>query len=158
MAATSYDVSGIRVCTTHFKAASGCRLLTMSFLLLFLRAGIALGAPLEHPLVVTQLPAGGSKVTAGGMLRADFGEGARLVLVAVDGTTRVLSEGLHSACDAALSFEGDRLLFAGKRAAEDAWNIFEMTVDGSEVRQITRGLGDCRSPGYQSSLYTLRPV
>lgn len=117
-----------------------------------------MGAPLEHPLVVTQLPAGGSKVTAGGMLRADFGEGARLVLVAVDGTTRVLSEGLHSACDAALSFEGDRLLFAGKRAAEDAWNIFEMTVDGSEVRQITRGLGDCRSPGYQSSLYTLRPV
>lgn len=162
MAATSYDVSGIRLSRTHFKAASGCRLPTMFFLLVFLRAGIALGAPLEYPLVLTQLPAdetrGALKATAGGMLRADYGAGARLVLVAVDGATRVLSEGFHSACDADVSFEGDRMLFAGKRAAGDDWNIFEMAVDGSEVRQITRGLGDCRSPGYQSSLYTLRPV
>jgi hypothetical protein len=46
-------------------------------------------------------------------------------------------------------------LFAAKRAARDPWNIYEMAVDGSGVRQITRALGDCRSPGYQSSQYVI---
>lgn len=116
----------------------------------------------EFPMVLTQLPAGeateGLKARSGGMLRADYGLGARLVLVLPDGTTQVLTEDFHSACDSALSFDGTRLLFAGKKMAADDWNIYEMTLDDSSIRRITRDLGDCRSPGYQSSLYTLKPV
>jgi len=113
-------------------------------------------------MVLTQLPAGeateGLKARAGGMLRADYGLGARLLLVTPDAAVQVLAADFHSACDPALSFDGTRLLFAGKQTASDNWNIYEMALDGSSIRRITRDLGDCRCPGYQSSLYTLKPV
>ena len=113
-------------------------------------------------MVLTQLPAGeateGLKASADGTLRADYGLGTRLIRVAVDGATEILSEDFHSACDPALSFDGTRLLFAAQKTAVDDWNIYEMALDGTSVRQITRQMGDCRSPDYQSSLYTLKPV
>jgi len=113
-------------------------------------------------MVLTQLPAGeameGFQATADGMLRADYGLGARLVRVGPDGTMEILRKDFHSACDPALSFDGARLLFAGKKTEADNWNIYEMALDGSVVHQITREMGDCRSPGYQSSLYTIKPV
>jgi Tol biopolymer transport system component len=77
------------------------------------------------------------------------------VVLRPDGTTRVLSEGFHAASDADVSFDGQRILFAGKRTASDLWNIFEMDLDGSNVRQITKGPADCRYPGYQSRLYAI---
>ena len=116
-------------------------------------------ATLQQPFVVTQFRAGtelerhGS--TSGGMLRLNMGDGARVLIVFPDGTTRVLSRGFHSASDPDVSFDGRRLLFAGKRTAQDPWNIYEAAIDGSDVRQITRGLGDCRSPGYQSTYYEI---
>jgi hypothetical protein len=47
------------------------------------------------------------------------------------------------------------MLFAGKRHPQDQWNIFEMALDGSDARQITRDVGNCRSPVYQSTFYTI---
>jgi len=117
---------------------------------------------LDGPFVVAQLPAGSDlekqPPVAGGMLRGAYGLGARLLLVSADGSARVLSRGFHSACDPDVSFDAARILFAAKRSASDPWNIYEMAVDGSGARQITKDLADCRSPGYQSSLYTLKPV
>jgi len=117
---------------------------------------------LDGPFVVAQLPAGSElekqPPVAGGMLRGTYGLGARLLLVAADGSARVLSRGFHSACDPDVSFDAARILFAAKPTASDPWNIYEMAVDGSGVRQITKDLGDCRSPCYQSSLYTLKPL
>jgi len=115
-------------------------------------------APVEPPFVLTQLPArqaGESQGAAAGMLRADYGEGARLAVVHPDGASEILTEGFDSACDPEISFDGTRLLFAGRRKAGDDWNIFEMNVGGSDVRQITKDIGDCRSPSYQSTLYTI---
>jgi Tol biopolymer transport system component len=57
--------------------------------------------------------------------------------------------------DPNVSFDGKRMLFAGKRRPEDQWNIFEMALDGSDARQITRDVGNCRSPVYQSTFYTI---
>jgi len=91
-------------------------------------------------------------------LRTPYGEGGRLVLVPPNGPPRLLSSGFHSAGDPDVSFDATRILFAGKRAASDHWNIYEMAIDGSGLRQITKDLGDCRSPGYQSTLYKLKPV
>jgi hypothetical protein len=116
-------------------------------------------APIKQPIVLTQLPAAGLSESrqpmAGGTLRPLLGEGARLVVLRPDGVVRVLSEGFHSAADPDVSFDGAKLLFAGQRAAGDRWNIFEMNVDGSEIRQVTQADGDCRNPSYQSTLYTI---
>jgi hypothetical protein len=111
---------------------------------------------LAFPMILTQLPADQLRASpSDGTLRADYGARAQLLLVHPDGTTKVLSQGFHSASDPALSFDGRRLLFAGKLQAADNWNIFEMTVEGKEIRQITKDLGDCRSPDYQATLYTI---
>jgi len=134
------------------------------WLVLLLLAAAARAAPpaervrLDRPLVVTQLPAGGAaeeRPAAGGVLRARYGEGGRLVSVAADGSTKLLSDGFHSACEPDVSFDGSRLLFAGKRTADDEWNVYEMTLADRQVRQITKGGGACRSPCYQGTLFTL---
>ena len=114
---------------------------------------------IEQPFVVTQLPVGTSAeqrgVTAGGMLRANFGDGTRLVMVYSDRSVKVLTDGFHSACDPEVSFDASHILFAGKRSPSDRWNIFEMASDGSNIRQVTDCPSDCRSPAYQATLYTL---
>jgi len=114
---------------------------------------------IEYPFVVVQLSvrktAEQQDSLVGGMLRANFGEEARLVMVHPDMFVKVLSEGFHSACDPEISFDASHILFAGKQTPADCWNIFEMAIDGSGIRQITDNLGDCRSPSYQATLYTL---
>jgi hypothetical protein len=97
----------------------------------------------------------GARSSAAGMLRASYGDGGRLVLLAKDGSTRVLTAGFESAADPAVSFDGKRILFAAKRRASDHWNVFEMAADGSGVHQVTHDLGNCRSPMYQSALFYL---
>lgn len=114
---------------------------------------------IENAFIVTQLPAGTAleqqEPIADGMLRANFGDGARLVKVYPNLSTKVLSRGFHSACDPEISFDASHILFAGKRAANDNWTIFEMAIDGSTIRQVTNGLSNCQSPGYQATLYTI---
>ncbi len=114
---------------------------------------------LKVPFVVTQLPVGTEPQRqgpqAGGMLRANYGHRARLVMVLMDSSTRIFSRGFHSACDPEISFDCSRILFAGKKTARDNWNIYEAAIDGSNVRQITNLKTDCRSPSYQATLYTI---
>ena len=114
---------------------------------------------LAYPVIVTQLPLGTAAEKQGaqadGTLRASYGEGGRLVLVSPDLSTQVLSNDFHSASDPAVSFDGKQILFAGKRTAADSWDIFEMSVDGSNIRQVTDLEMECRSPGYQSTFYTI---
>jgi len=122
-------------------------------------SGVRRPVALDAPLVLAQMPARSelekAPRSAGATLRAEYGEGGRILLLRPEAPPRVLTEGFHSAADPEVSFDGKRILFAGKRHATDNWNIFEMEADGSGVRQITRDLGDCRSPVYQSTLNTL---
>jgi Tol biopolymer transport system component len=125
------------------------------------QAGPTHARPAGEPafsFVVTQLPVTKklrALAPAGGMIRAGYGEGAHLVLVISNQNLKVLTREFDSAADPDVSFDGKRILFAGKKQATDNWNIFEMEADGSGVRQVTKGLGDCRSPIYQSKLNTL---
>ncbi len=86
---------------------------------------------------------------------ADLGLGARLVLLAPDGRTRILTPGFRCACDADVSDDGGRILFAGQAAAGGDWNIYEMELQSLTTRQVTRNAGNCRSPIYTSSFYTI---
>ena len=123
---------------------------------------------IESPIILTQLPANhstapgqtslapkGPESAANTLWPSEYGDRARLVMLHPDLSRSVLSEGFHSASDPEISFDASRVLFAGKKTAGDAWNIYEMEIDGSNVRQITNGAGDCRNPGYQSTLYTI---
>jgi hypothetical protein len=118
---------------------------------------------IENALIVTQLPPASNQQTETALERQKsaanwflvFGEGARLVKVYPDSSIEELSRNFHSACDPAISFDASHILFAGKRIPGDDWNIYEMEIDGSNVRQITTGIGNCRSPDYQAMLYTI---
>lgn len=84
-----------------------------------------------------------------------IGEGGRLLEVRPDGSQRILSEGFQSVADVSLSFDGQRCLFAGKRIATDAWNIFELDLAEGQIAQLTHDFGNCRQPSYQSNLFTV---
>jgi len=155
-----------RVPISGFVRYAACFLLVAAVAVTAARASEQAAKPLnpalasvEDAIVLTQLPVadlfGNRESVAGGMLRSRYGEGARLIVLRPDGATKILSEGFHSASDPEVSFDGARILFAGKKGTSDRWNIFEMNVDGSGVRQITHSLSDCRSPSYQSTLYTI---
>jgi hypothetical protein len=118
------------------------------FLLASLAAGSqAVPVKLGAAVVFTQLPPESPP--------AEYGRGGRLVLLSADGTTRVLTKDFESAADPDVSFDGKRILFSGRKTASGRWNIYEMAADGSGLRQITRDLGDCRTPAYQSALFYL---
>lgn len=109
------------------------------------------------PMVVAQVPAAalGKEALAGGTLRAPLGEGGRLVLVDAHGRARVLTASFDSAADPEVSFDGRKLLFAGRKDGADPWCIWEMNVDGTDPRKITCGAAGARQPVYQSTVYTL---
>jgi len=116
--------------------------------------------PAVAPIVVAQVPIDGlaGEALAGGTLRAEgLGEGGRLVLVSATGASRVLTADFASAADPDVSFDGQSILFAGKKAASDPWCAWEMRADGTGARKITCGAAGVRQPVYQSTIYTITP-
>ncbi len=148
------------------------QLLSPSAGLLLLIAGAAQGVPVPATtpaprpgapaaplrLVVTQRPrvlgATPAAQGSGAVLFGDF-EGARLVLVESGRVVKVLSAGFASAADPEISYDGRRVLFAGQRQAGERWAIFEMKVDGSDVRLVTSGPDDLRQPAYLPTVHTI---
>jgi hypothetical protein len=50
--------------------------------------------------------------------------------------------------DPAVSFDGKKILFAGKIHSEDLWQIWEVSANGGAAKRITSGPGDCIRPFY----------
>jgi hypothetical protein len=114
---------------------------------------------LEWPLVLTQVPrqmkALPTTWDSKGLVRSDWLDGARLVVVSPGGQVRVLSEGFHSAADPNVSFDGQRVLFAGKKDRVSRWRIWEIGLDGQGLRAVSPENLDARSPIHVSTLFTL---
>jgi hypothetical protein len=53
-----------------------------------------------------------------------------------------------ASADSVVSFDGKRVLFAGKQKAGDPWQIWEIALAGGEPRRISSTLGDCVRPFY----------
>lgn len=100
-------------------------------------------------MVVTRVPTAVAGGYCGSFDRAE------IVRVDADGRPTLLSAGFQSAADPAVSHDGHRLLFAGRREGADPWQIWEYDFQTGNPRQITRGSQDCRSPLYLSRLFTL---
>lgn len=129
-----------------------------------------------HAIVVTQIPIDADRATrsskaatgtgeasgeaAGGSstgtLPIAWGERARIVMVGPGSRRRVLTGEFHSAADPDVSFDGRRMLFAGKRSASDPWRIHEMDLESGRTRQVTGGEGgDERHPLYEGPIYVI---
>ncbi|HSA00972.1 MAG TPA: hypothetical protein P5055_09575, partial [Candidatus Paceibacterota bacterium] len=113
----------------------------------------------DVPIILTQVPRqtaiSPERQDPSGLLRNDWFDGARLVAISPDGELRVLSQGFHSACDPNLSFDGTKILFAGKKESRAPWRIYEMGLEDRNVRQVSPDHLDARNPIHVSTLFTL---
>ena len=56
--------------------------------------------------------------------------------------------GFAASADSAVSFDGRRVLFAGKLKPQDPWQIWEISLTGGEPRRVASGPEDCIRPFY----------
>lgn len=115
--------------------------------------------PGKVSLLLTQVPLDAqSRMTdreAAGLGRKDWFAGARIVIATSEGQMRPLSEGFHSACDPDISFDANRVVFAGKKNPDSPWRIYEIGLDGQGLRPVTPENQNARHPIYLSTLFTL---
>jgi hypothetical protein len=76
-----------------------------------------------------------------------FPQGAQLLLVHA-GKAEPLLTGFAASADASVSFDGKRVLFAGRQAASDPWQIWEMTLADRSLRKLIAGTSDAIRPFY----------
>ncbi len=95
--------------------------------------------------IVTAAPAYRTLAELSGQER--FPKGAQLLLVHA-GKTEPLVNGFAASADANVSFDGQTVLFAGKRSAEDPWQIWELTLKDRNVRKVTGTSTDAERPFY----------
>jgi hypothetical protein len=76
-----------------------------------------------------------------------FPKGAQLLLEH-EGKTEPLVAGFAATADANVYFDGKFVLFAGKQAASDPWQIWEMTLQDHSVRKVIATDTDAERPFY----------
>lgn len=115
--------------------SAGFRVVTL--LLLSGYAMAAAAAPYVYTEAARYVPKGGER----------YPSGARLMLVH-DGAEHALVPGFAASADAAVSFDGARVLFAGKQKSGEPWQIWETTIAGAAPRRVSAGNEDCIRPFY----------
>lgn len=105
------------------------------------------GGSMEGRILVSELPQNGVGFNQWELSKA---EGARIVAVMPGnaGNAKNLTEEFYSAMSPALSYDGEKILFAGKKEATDNWQIWEMQLSTGKATQITNEEADCLSPSY----------
>jgi len=99
----------------------------------------------NHPeIVFVQTPS-----VKSGTLSERFPVGSKIVSLK-KGSRRPtnLTPDFFGAADPRISFDGSKVLFAGKKDATTPWQIWEMNTDGTGQRQVTHCAGNCLAPAY----------
>ena len=76
-----------------------------------------------------------------------FPAGAQLLLVHA-GKAEKLVPGFAATADASISFDGKNVLFAGKQAPSDPWQIWELTLGDHSLRRLIANSADAIRPFY----------
>jgi hypothetical protein len=76
-----------------------------------------------------------------------FPKGAQLMLFH-EGKAEPLVAGFAATADANVYFDGKLVLFAGKQAADDPWQIWELTLQDHSVRKVIATETDAERPFY----------
>ena len=101
-------------------------------------------ADVRPDLIIVQAP-----VVRPGPITHRFPQGSHLVRLAPsEHSAPCLTPDFFAAADPRTSFDGARVLFAGKKTPESPWQIWEMNADGANVRQITHCASDCLKSAY----------
>jgi Hydrazine synthase alpha subunit middle domain len=129
--------------------------LTIGFVLFLQLPAIPQAAPSPHnisslaslpDIVFVQTP-----LLVSGPLTQRFPQGSAIVRFTPSrGTTSLvrLTSGFFAAADPQISFDGAKVLFSGRKAPGDYWQIWEMDLTGEHKRQITKSLQDCLRAAY----------
>lgn len=107
--------------------------------------GIQSQRSLNIPIIVTAAPAYDELAALRGGER--FPRGAQL-LVVKNGDALPLVAGFAASADPSVSFDGERVLFAGKKSVGDAWAIWELKLSDHSVRKVIGGASDAIRPMY----------
>jgi hypothetical protein len=100
---------------------------------------------LETDIIVTAAPVYLPLAALRGEER--FPKGAQLLLVHA-GIAEPLVTGFAATADANVSFDGKTVLFAGKKAASDPWQIWELTLNDRTVRKVIATSTNAERPLY----------
>lgn len=76
-----------------------------------------------------------------------FRSGATIIVRSSNGQ-RPLVPDFAASADPAVSFDGQRVLFAGKAHPQDHWQIWELALESGRVRPVTSTSDDCIRPFY----------
>ena len=96
-------------------------------------------------VIVTAAPV--YDATAGLRGEERFAQGAELLWLR-KGKAELLAPGFAASADASVSFDGAKVLFAGRKNAGDAWAIWELTLADRSVRKVAGAEGDVVRPLY----------
>lgn len=61
---------------------------------------------------------------------------------------RILTDDFYSACSPEVSYDGKSMIFAGRKGEADPWQIWEMNLSTSRIRNITSSEENCLYPAY----------
>ena len=103
------------------------------------------GSAAAAPLVYTAAPQYDRDAWMRGGER--FPAGAQVLIAATPSASPLVS-GFAATADPNVSFDGTKVLFAGKKGPKDTWQVWEIAVKGGEPKQITKCSGDCVRPFY----------
>jgi len=108
-----------------------------------------------QPIAFVKTPVGVSQPSghdiARSILAGKYVDGMHVFTADLDGSiknARSISEGFACATDPAFSFDGARLLFAGKRTPEDRFGVWELPMGGPQPQLVVNCSADCISPSY----------
>ena len=126
-------------------------------------AGCRKSLPPAGALVLTQSPVTAPAAPASDVLDLRYPSGSRVVLMwpPFDPQhVQVLSEGLAAAGDPVVSYDGQRVFFAGKASAAGGWQIYQEDLTGGLPRRLTSMPGGAMSPALlpNGSLVFASPV
>ncbi len=118
---------------------------TLIFIAVALHSRVQGAPPTENPLLYTSAREYSPLAWMRGGER--FPQGAAVYVR--EGTKRhALVPGFAASADANVSFDGKRILFAGKQQARDHWQIWEIPALTGQPHQVTQCDDDCVRPFY----------
>jgi hypothetical protein len=127
----------------------GFRVVGVAVCCVLLMATCGFAPPVSHSIgsdvIVTAAPLYDPLAALRGEER--FRDGAQLLLIH-DGKAEPLVADFAASADASVSFDGGSVLFAGKKAANDPWQIWELTLTDRKVRQVVASGSNAIRPLY----------